>query len=220
MKMFGLAPVLLISVVFGLTAESTFAWTGGPFDNNSTTDATEGTYKGGFTGKNTTGVISFVNDSEGQGGGRVVAYREGVVYVGECDAIIDQVAKRLTGILTGTVSGIADTTDDGDSGILEVELGRNLSGYFNARVDRKGSQVTFKGSGRVAFFSLDYDVFFATALPPDPATTIYALDSEPQAGSSIKIRVKGARTSFNGLLSDSNLTPVSSVGGGSSGTIF
>jgi len=95
MRLFLLATLLLVTI---LRPSSVFAWAGGPWGGDVTTDDSgAGTYSAVMTGENLTGVAAFGSSPEVGGGGFYVVFHEGESYFGNMGAIVDTASRLVAG---------------------------------------------------------------------------------------------------------------------------
>jgi len=154
-----------------------------PFTNGSPLrTGITGSYQASARGNNLSGVIRFSYVDQVQSsrdpastGNRWAIFYEGQLYTGLTEAAIDGgdiagVLSRTTGLISPAAGGTATTLQ-----------GQNLSGYFNAKMQKNSPLGSFKGSGEVQVTLPPYYTYrIATTtgilLPGLPAAPSYTQD--------------------------------------------
>ncbi|MGF1657408.1 MAG: hypothetical protein ACFCU3_10565 [Verrucomicrobiales bacterium] len=189
------------------------AWRGGPFSNNSPLPTGyAGTYRASITGVNIIGIAAFSSSNVGLAGGRFIIFNRGLIYVGECDTIINGIDGTITGILSGglNVPGTGTAAASIALNILALQGSTFLNGFFEANIDSTAANFSFSGKGKINLFRAGGSV----EQVGDSDTLAISSTREIVRDSTITIRVFGIRTSLAVLQSRTQASPVSAFTGG------
>lgn len=131
---------------------------GGPFDNNQFYDhSLGGTYQGTLTAKNISATMFFGTSAEGGNtdagnggntmgnGGYFAAFIDGRIVLGRVATSIDGASDKLAGVLMGRTSQFVDPNG-------QVFYASPLDGFFNASLDKKFPNITYKGKAKLTAF--------------------------------------------------------------------
>jgi hypothetical protein len=108
--------VTVVLTIFALQTNALYAWVGGPWSNNSSSGDVSGTYQGIIMMNNGSGMFRFAEGPEAQLSVFNVSsiFYKGIVYFGTCFAIVDTIARQVTGQTVGSSRGLTGASNNAD----------------------------------------------------------------------------------------------------------
>ncbi len=116
--------------IFAMFAGQAFAWTGGPYGNNTYDGFDGGIFQYAFRGNNVSGMARFTQNTSSSYNsefGDSVMYYNGITYYGESYGFVDFVSGNVDGIINATAAG---TDLNNPAAVLRTATGTSW-GVFN-----------------------------------------------------------------------------------------
>ena len=174
--------ITALLTIFAMFAGQAFAWTGGPYSNNTYDGFDGGIFQYTFRGNNVSGMARFTQNtgsSYNSEFGDSVMYYNGITYYGESYGFVDFVSGNVDGIINATAAGtdlnnpaaVLRTSNGTSWGVFNgVRFGTGnplfgpyspggpeatymtANGTWTGKITRKYPVPRFSGAGEMTFF--------------------------------------------------------------------